>query len=81
MTFICNQQLQWSCLKEVGYIQTVSANQDKKKLCYRESTARPVYLIGVLNDTFERESVDGYLLGQKATEFGEIKQNNGHYAV
>jgi len=40
-----------------------------------------VYLIGVLNDTFERESVDGYLLGQKATEFGEIKQNNGHYAV
>ena len=51
-----------------------------------KSTARPSCLVGVVYD-ISGEKVcwwlisHFYLIATKATEFGEITQNNGHYAV
>ena len=52
-----------------------------------KSTARPSCLVGVPYNIYRRQTTDQQLInhlyetGEKFTEFREITQNNGHYAV
>jgi len=68
------------------HFRSLSVRNSTKTSAIAKSTARPSCLVGVLYDISQEKICwwlinHLYIIGTKATEFGEITQNNGHYAV
>ena len=61
----------------------------KRSSAAAKSTARPSYLVGVFHDISREKNLlranqqllRKWPVATKATEFSEIRQSNGHYAV